>query len=96
MRTCHCRDGQATYLNQDGQEVLVWVVRAKGLSAPMLVACNLSGHATKVAVGEELKAAGVRKSYLRTLLRSQTEQPHPATVEDIELERDGVFIGEIR
>ncbi|RXH57811.1 hypothetical protein [Granulicella sibirica] len=90
------RDGQATYLNQDSQDVLVWVVRAKGLSAPVLVACNLSGHATKVAVGDELKTVGVRKSYLRTLLRSQPEQPHPATVEDIDLEADGVFVGEIR
>ena len=90
------REGQATYLNQDSRDVLVWVVRARGMGAPVLVACNLSEHAAKVAVGAQLKTAGLRQSYLRTLLRSHPEQLRPATVEDIELEADGVFVGEIR
>ena len=90
------RGGQAVYLNHDAQDVLVWLVRAQGAGAPLLVACNLSGKPLRVAVGAEMKSLGVRQNYLRTLLRSEPNQPYAATIEAIDLAADGVFVGELR
>ncbi len=88
------RTGTATYLNHDAEGVLAWVVRGKAGTAPVLVVCNLSGKAVKVAVRAEVKALGVRGGYLRTLLRS--EPGAFATLDAVELGVDGVLVGEIK
>ncbi len=89
------RSGAATYLDHDAENVLVWVIRSRDGGAPVLVACNLSASPRKISVTSELRAMGVKGSYLRTTLRSW-QDGSVTTLNDLELPAGEVFLGEIR
>lgn len=90
------RAGRVTFFDRDAQDVLAWIVRpADGRGVPLLVVCNLSGQSLRVALGADLKALGVRRTYLKTLVR--TDAPAVgATLDEIDLPGGGVLVGEVR
>ena len=91
------RLGTSTYVDLDLNEFLAWIVRPKGPGVPLLFVCNLSSSAAHVSLARELRDLGVHASSLRTVLRTDPDpsQP-PATLDDIELDASGVFVGELR
>jgi hypothetical protein len=89
------RGGVPKFLDHDSENVVVWVMRGKDGSAPVLVACNLSGKPVRFSATVETRAMGIRGTYLRTLLRSWDGGP-ALTLGDIEMPAGEVFLGEIR
>ncbi|MDR3745167.1 MAG: hypothetical protein P4K80_03430 [Acidobacteriaceae bacterium] len=91
------RSGSVTPLNFDSQNALVWVSRTtstSSLTAPVVVACNLSSSPLQLSLGDAIKAINLRGTYLRTLLRSDLAIG-PQDLNNVILPPFGVYIGEL-
>jgi len=92
------RVGNATVLDFDQQNALVWLTRATSnspLTPPVVVLCNLSPSPVKLALGAAIKGLNLRGTYLRTLLRSDKAMG-PQDIDGVVLSPYSVYIGELR
>jgi glycosidase len=78
-------------------EVLAWVRRgASGKEQPVLVVCNLSGHAVLISLEEALKQIGVEaRSGVEPLAVSFATAKMSYTANGIALPAYGVYVGEV-
>lgn len=87
------RTGHPQPLNLDASGVLGWIVTGRDAHEALLVLCNLSGKQVQVPVSEAIRASGSKRTYLKTLLRSDGSATAADAVSPIRLEAEGVFIG---
>ena len=92
------RYGSVVPIDFDRQNALVWLVRPaspSNLTPPVVVLCNLSGETIQLALGDEMKKAGLRGNFLHTLLRSDNGMGGQ-DLNAVTLPPYGVYIGELR
>lgn len=92
------RSGNATFLDFDAQNALVWVARpatVTNIAPALVVACNLSGSAVTLSVKGQVEGMGLKGNYLRTLLRSDNAMG-PQDLNAVTLPPYSVYVGEVR
>ena len=88
-------DGTNVMLDHDSENVLAWL-RKPPVGPSVLVACNFSAEPKTISVKADLKKAGVRGSFMRTILQSNKGMTPAMDADAVKLEPFGVYIGQVQ